>query len=163
MVTTMKSVASFLVFVLFLFNCKPASAEEISGEKQADIKQLLEMTGTIQLGKQLANYLVVAQTQSLKKINSNIPPEVLDHMPEDVAEIINENIDSLLQPMIEIYDKHFTASEIKELIGFYSTSTGQKIISKGPMLMQEGILIGQRWGESLGPQIQKKIMERLNK
>ncbi len=56
-------------------------------------------------------------------------------MQSEVDAIINDNIGPLTELIIGIYHKHFTADEIKEMIGFYATPLGQKSIRVMPALM----------------------------
>ena len=44
--------------------------------------------------------------------------------------------------MTELYMQSFTEAELRELIVFYKTPTGQKTLKQMPMLMQEGAKIG---------------------
>lgn len=141
--------------------CAPVSAEELTPGKRADIERLLKMTGALSLGKQMANAVVVGLTQNLQKARPDIPANVLNMLPGEVAAVFDENMESFKQEIIPIYHKHFTGAELKELIKFYSTDIGQKTIKVMPALMQEGMLVGQRWGQALAPQINKRVTEKL--
>lgn len=41
------------------------------------------------------------------------------------------------EDMVDIYDKYYTIDEIEDLITFYKTKTGQKIIHQMPLVQQE--------------------------
>jgi uncharacterized protein len=86
---------------------------------------------------------------------------VLSILPTEVAAIFDENIGTLKEEMIPLYHKYFTGAEVKEMIRFYSTDLGQKTIKVMPNLMQEGMAVGQRWGQSLGPKINQRVVARL--
>ena len=62
-----------------------------------------------------------------------------------------------------IYHNHFTHQELKELIAFYKTPLGQKVLKELPLLTQEGMEAGSRWGTSLGPAIQERLLDRFRK
>jgi uncharacterized protein len=55
----------------------------------------------------------------------------------------------------------FTAVELKEMAQFYSTDLAQKTISVMPRLMQEGMVVDQRWSQSLGPKINQRVRAKL--
>ncbi|MDL1969584.1 MAG: DUF2059 domain-containing protein [Candidatus Desulfofervidaceae bacterium] len=59
-----------------------------------------------------------------------------------------------------IYHKYLTLEDIRELIAFYKTPVGQKIITIMPQLTQGSILAGQLWEQSLEPVIQQRIKKR---
>jgi hypothetical protein len=65
--------------------------------------------------------------------------------------------------MIAIYDKHFTHQDIRDLLSFYQTPIGKKAILVLPQVANEGMLTGQRWGQSLGPELDKRIIPALKR
>ncbi len=150
-----------LLFLVVSVICTPVRAEELSQEKRADIEHFLAMTGALSLGKQMATSLVTNLTQSLKKDRPDIPQNVLNTLHAEIVATFDENMGSLKDEMIPIYHRYFTAAEIKEMIRFYSTDLGQKTIKVMPALMQEGIVAGQRWGQSLGPQLNQRVTAKL--
>lgn len=141
--------------------CASASAEELTREKRADIERLLAVTGSLALGKQLASAITANLTQNLRQTRPDIPDKVLDLLPGEVTATFEENMGSLKEEMIPLYHRHFSAAEIKGLVNFYSTDLGQKTIKVMPLLMQEGMVAGQRWGQSLGPKVKQRIAAKL--
>lgn len=136
-------------------------ADELTREKRADIERLLAMTGSLALSKQMAQAVTAGMTQTLKQARPDIPAKVLDMMAVEVNATFEENMPSLKDEMIPLYHRHFSASEIKGLVSFYSTELGQKTIQVMPVLMQEAMAVGQRWGQSLGPKIKQRVSARL--
>lgn len=51
---------------------------------------------------------------------------------------------SLKDEYIDIYVSEFDESELRDMIAFYKTSTGQKALNKMPLLMNRGAQIGSR-------------------
>ncbi len=150
----------FLILAAF---CMPACAETLTPEKKADIERLLDMTGALAVGKQMATALSVNMSQTLKSVRPDIPQNVIDTIPVEVARVMEANIGALKEAIIPIYHKHFTADEIKEMIRFYSSDLGRKTIKVMPALMQEGMLAGQRWGQSLGPKVEQGVRAKLRR
>lgn len=146
--------------LLFSFSL-PVKSEELSPEKRADIERLLDMTGAMALSTQMASAVTAQLFQVIKKARPDIPAKVLDALPAEVQATFAANMDSFKEAIIPIYHKHFSASEIKEIIQFYSTDLGKKTIRLMPVLMQESMLAGQRWGQSLGPEIDRRVKARL--
>ena len=50
--------------------------------------------------------------------------------------------ESIKPELIKMYSEAFTASELKEIIAFYSTDVGQKSIQKMPALTAQGAQLG---------------------
>jgi hypothetical protein len=68
------------------------------------------------------------------------------------------NIDDLLFACIPAYDKYYTQSEIRQLIAFYESPIGRKMVEVAPLLAQETMIIGQKWGEKLGQDIVNELI-----
>ena len=47
--------------------------------------------------------------------------------------------DGMLDDMIPVYQKHLSKSDVDAMIGFYSSPTGQKILSELPAITAEGM------------------------
>lgn len=152
---------AFIVLAAALIAHGPASADEVAPEKRADIERLLAMTNALAIGKQMGAAVARNITQTIHALRPDIPPAVLELVPGEVTAVMSENIESLKEAIIPIYDKYFTDDELKEMIRFYSSDLGRKAIKVMPSIMQEGMAAGQRWGESLGPQINRRIKEKL--
>ncbi|MBH0027575.1 DUF2059 domain-containing protein [Pseudoalteromonas sp. SWN29] len=60
-----------------------------------------------------------------------------------------------MQPMmVNVYDKHFNEQEIADMLAFYKTDTGQKILAKMPVVMQESMQMSQSLMQDAMPKIQ---------
>lgn len=151
--------AALLVLVLAL--PAPGYSDDLSAEKSADIERLLEMTGALAIGQQMSAAVVGQMTQALRHTRPDMPQRVLDVLADEVNAVIGENLAGLKDLMIPLYHKHFTRSEIEEMIRFYSTGLGQKVIRVMPMLVSESMQAGQQWGQTLSPLIEQRIKARL--
>jgi hypothetical protein len=140
-----------------------ANAESINMEKETDIKHLLDMTGTLAIGKQMSGAAIAQMSRSLKAARPDLPQELFDVMEEEVNQVIDENLPAFVAVVVPIYDKHFTHQEIKGLLAFYRTELGQKMIRVTPFLLRESRAAGLQWGQSLGPELQRRIIERFKK
>ena len=150
-----------IAIVLLSLNAYRASADEtLTPEKKADIERLLDMTGALALGRQLSSTMVGQFTNAVRKANPGIPKEVLDTLPAIVNSVIEENISTFKQAAVLIYHKHFSHDEMKQMIAFYSSDLGRKIILEMPTLMQEIMGAGAQWGQSLAPEIERRVRDR---
>lgn len=140
-------------------------------EKAALIKELIELTGADSNAEAIMNS-VVAQLQSdsqkefemaLEKMGSLTPEEreVLVEKQAEDAKRINDRVMQLFREKIdfkkmteevsyEVMDKYYTADELKDLIAFYRTPTGQKSIKLTPQIFADSI---RKTSERLTPQL----------
>lgn len=67
--------------------------------------------------------------EQYKKNYPDVPTEYLDKASEYVK--YNE----LIEKLIPVYTKHFTEQEIENLITFYRSTTGNKMVDKTPLIL----------------------------
>jgi len=150
----------FSLFVLVLLHSPYSSAETINDIKRADIHRLLEITGALDIGKQMSVAVNTQMAQALKASRPDLPPRLFVVMEEEINGVIDDNLANFAALVAPVYDKHYTHDEIKGLIEFYETELGKKTIQVLPALVQESIQLGQQWGQGLGPEIQRRVVER---
>lgn len=62
---------------------------------------------------------------------------------------------------IDLYTAAFTEQELQQLIAFYGTPVGQKMVAMMPALMQQSLQLGQRKMKRIMPEIQALTEEML--
>jgi len=137
--------------------------ESLTSEKKASIEELMEMTGILHIGEQMASVFVTQMVQNIKKDNPDIPERMFLILKEEVDNVIKTQAEAnggFADMAMPIYHKYFTHDDVKGLIKFYQTDLGKKTITVLPSIMQESIQAGQKWGESLEPLIQERISKR---
>jgi uncharacterized protein len=140
-----------------------AGSQDIPPEKRAAIDKLLDLTGAVQLGQQLSSAMVTQLSNSLRATHANIPKKALDVLPEVVNGVVAENIGGFREIIIRVYDEHLTLEDVNGLTQFYSTDLGRKVIKILPGILQESMVAGQKWGQSLAPEIARRIQARFQK
>lgn len=65
-------------------------------------------------------------------------------------------VDEMLEAMVPIYARHYTADEMRQLATFYKTPVGAKTLRLMPQLMNEGMQVGQ---QIIMPRMQKLMQE----
>jgi uncharacterized protein len=138
-------------------------AEEISREKRADIEQVIELTGVLATGQRMSQGMAAQMAKDMKSRRPDVPQELVDALVEEVNAVVAESLPALKEFTVSRYDKHFTHDEIKELLRFYSTDIGKKVIRTAPALAQETLAFGMQWRQSLVPEIRRRIRERFKK
>jgi hypothetical protein len=135
---------------LWLFPVSTALAQTSSAQKRSDIIRLLRMTGATQGAEQAVDLML----PSLKHAMPQVPQSVWQELRSEVRE------EDMIELTYQIWDKHFTAQEIRDLIRFYQSPTGQKIIRETPALQQESLAAGQKWGNQLVSRLLNRLKEK---
>jgi hypothetical protein len=138
----MKKITLFMLFLLI-------STLSYSESKEERIRELMIMTGSGDVGIMIFDNMM---NQFIAMF-----PDVPEEFWSEMSKFVNQN--ELIELIIPIYDKYFTANEIDELIDFYETDLGQKLIEKTPMITNDSMLIGQEWGTQLSEMILKKMQD----
>lgn len=71
--------------------------------------------------------------KSFSEIIQNAPVEQRNHLSRIL------NVEDVIEELIPIYDRYFTDSELKELIEFYQSNLGQKLILTAPLILKESM------------------------
>ncbi len=163
----MRSVAQWVMGLAVLFCLSGvAQAEELTREKKAALKELMELTGAARMSQLFGNAFIEQMSAALVRARPDINPRAFEILREEVMAIMREELEekeSLQQLIYPIYNKYLTLQETRELIRFYKTPLGRKTIEVMPKMTREAMAVGQRWGQALAPRIQQRILERFEK
>ena len=78
-------------------------------------------------------------------------------------------MDEMMQAMVPVYQKHFTKRDVDDLIAFYSSPVGQKMLKEMPGIMAEAmqsmmpIMTGTRNDETAHRRTDRRIDEAFRK
>jgi uncharacterized protein len=151
-------IAGLLVATLLLI--APAGAQTPDPDAQAAARELID---TIKLGDQFKAILPSIFQRMKPAIVQNRPEVERDY--DAIAPILQDRmgarIGELLDAVVLVYANSFTAAELRDLIAFYHTPTGQKLLQKTPLITQQTMIVGQKFGQSAGADVQKQMMEEL--
>ena len=132
---------AFLVILLFAV---PAFAQTDAPASKEDVRKLFEV---MQVHEQLRQVMDSVQQQqktllheTLKANNPTITPASIARYDQMMADMVKDMpLDSILDDMVPIYQKHFTKPDIDAMSTFYSSPTGQKMLHEMPALTAEAM------------------------
>ena len=113
-----------------------------------DVQQMFELVGSrkaIEATIQVLRQQVPAISESaLRKQKPDVTPEEIAKMNAFTNAMLDKMfatmpIEEMMQAMVPAYQRHFTHSEIQELIQFYKSPLGKKMIDEMPKLMTDGM------------------------
>jgi hypothetical protein len=141
-----------------------ACAEKGGPALEEEIMKLMELTGAVSLGEQMGQVMTSQLIESMRRGGLDLPQRgveiTLEVMDEELSAALS-GPDSMMEELVAIYAKHYTHEEIKELIAFYESPLGRKVLSTMPVLLAESAEIAQRWSQSIMPRFQEKLRLRL--
>lgn len=87
---------------------------------------------------------------------------VVKMVPEENREAFKKemlaSLDDIYTRLAQVYMENFTEAEIDQILAFYDTPVGKKMVKVTPQLTKKGMEIGQQWGQELQP-IMMKYMQ----
>jgi hypothetical protein len=87
--------------------------------------------------------------------------EALNGMVDDM--MADMPLNELIEAMVPIYRRHLNKSDVDEVIRFYSSAVGQKLLREQPQMIQEGMQAGVEIQQKRMDQMMAKIRERTEK
>jgi hypothetical protein len=69
----------------------------------------------------------------------------------------------LMNDAARIYASHFTEAELKQLLAFYQSPLGQKVIAEEPKATDESLAMAGAWGDKLSDEVVNKMRAEMKK
>jgi hypothetical protein len=109
----------------------------------------------------------------LPTIIQGLRPAVVQGRPEMEKDfdtimpiIINgatQHLNELADKLADVYASNFSVDEIHDLIAFYQTPTGQKLLDRQSVVARESMAAGQHFGQALVMELKEQITDELRK
>jgi hypothetical protein len=119
-------------------------------QKQKDIRKLLTITGSGELGQQVMGQMMA----NFKKSMPQVPEKFWSDFMKEV------HTSELVDLIVPVYDRNLTHDDVKELIRFYETPTGKKFVTVLPKITQESMAVGEKWGRDLAMRVMVKLQQQ---
>lgn len=91
-------------------------------------------------------------------------------MTNDATEVANQlrkdyepRLQEVYSKVVEIYASHFTEQELKDILAFYSSPAGKKLLVEQPKVVDESLKFAQEWSATLSDEVIGKMREGLKK
>jgi uncharacterized protein len=139
----------------------PKSADtptsKIDSAKEADIRQLMEVTGVNGLGEQLMNAGIAQFRASVTESQPDNPRA--KQFADAFAARFQKHFDphSVTETVIPIYDKYLSPEDLKTLLEYYKSPFGQRMLKVLPEVAHDSQLAGY----TLGQKAAEETMEDL--
>ncbi len=115
------------------------------------VQKMLELNGTKSAFEtSLDQTIALEKEEEQEGISSGFYESLKKEMKEN-------GYNELLVELIPIYKKHYTELEIDKMIGFLESKVGQKMVQKGPIIMEESMAVGTKVGEQIAYKVNSKF------
>ncbi|HKR02008.1 MAG TPA: DUF2059 domain-containing protein [Pyrinomonadaceae bacterium] len=135
-------------------------AQDAAKEKRDNIRRLLVVTKSAELGAQIIEHSLSQIKENLLRIPGEpLAPAVLERILQIASEEMHTQFsaEKMIDAVIPIYDKYLSAEEVKALLAFYESPLGQKVTTVMPQIMNEAYGEGIKLGEAATVRVLQKI------
>jgi hypothetical protein len=99
----------------------------------------------------------------IERANPGHEKEVRDFMMKYYLPEVRKRLPELGDLMAEEYARYFTAEELGQIVAFYKSDIGQKLIALQPKMMQDAVQLGRDWGGKVAIEVLRKVEPELEK
>jgi hypothetical protein len=93
-----------------------------------------------QIMDQVLEQMKTLNHEQIKKHNPDVTDEEIAKLDAMSGQFLKDlPIDEMLDDMVPVYQRHLTKADVDAMVGFYSSPTGQKILTEMPAMTAEGM------------------------
>jgi uncharacterized protein len=159
-------VMSFAVAAMVIASSSLAQTGELTAEKKANIKTLLEITGARGIPEQIAVSTVQSMAPGIRQLDPKFPDKGFVVMRDALLSGLTPKVDvagGLIDQVTMIYHNTFSAAEIAEMVKFYQSPVGKKLLASQAKVNGETMQTAMKWADSLGNDLDQRMEAALKK
>ncbi len=148
---------------------KPAAAQGPAAPTQrpsaASIllaKQIIELKGIRELLAPLVRGVVEKVKDQFLQTNLMWQKD-FDEVAAGMEKEYQPRVDELVDASARIYASHFTEAELKQLLAFYQSPLGRKMVSEEPKALNESMANAGQWADSFSVEVAAKMRAEMKK
>jgi len=139
-----------------------AGAQAPTPAAVAAAKELVSLKG----GAAMFDPLIPGVIESVKNAFVPTNPQLTPQLNE-VANLLRKEYDSkraeILDGVSKIYAQHFTEQELKDLVAFYKTPLGKKMITEEPLALDQSLKAAQSWATQFSDVVMERFRVEMKK
>jgi hypothetical protein len=148
------------LLALLLFALTPVRAQSPASDAEVAARELIS---TMKADDQLRAILPMLLKSMKPAIVQNRPDVERDYdaLAPKLMAGMEARMGEMSDALVAIYSSNFSAEELLAVTAFYRTPAGQKFLLKTPLVAQQSLEAGQKIGQSIGADAQKRMIEEL--
>jgi len=139
-----------------------AHSQEPSATAMATAKEIVALTGATAL----FNPLIAGVVEQAKLLFLQQNPTMGKDLNEVAAKLRSDlapRFDELVNDVARNYATHFTEQELKDVLAFYKTPAGTKLVAEQPKVFDASMKFAQDWSNKLSDEVIAKMRDELKK
>ena len=151
-----------IAFALVVAGAAAHAAEQPSATSMATAKKLIAVTDATAV----FNPLIAGVVEQAKNMYLQQNPTLgkdLNEIASQIRKNLQPRFSELTDEVAKLYATHFTEKELKEILAFYSSPAGKKLLAQQPIVINSSMKFAQEWANKLSEQVTAKMREELKK
>lgn len=154
MIRSARTVSLAAVVAVLVMTLAPPSVaadeDDVDTRKRALALEVMKVTGVTAQGKQLAQGLLAP----IRPYFPTVPEETWDEL------VLAFDVDQIVEISIPIYMRNFDEKELAQLVEFYESPLGQKVIERMPLVMQESMVVVNNWQQQKLVEVVEQLRQK---
>jgi hypothetical protein len=154
-------------FALAIGGTQPLFAQALSNPNPnansiALARELLVLKG----GQQMFDGMVLGVIDRTRDALLPTNPSLSRPLQEVTAQLRTEfepKKSEVFNEVSRAYARHFTESELKEMLAFYKTTLGRKVLSSESLAVEDGFKRAQEWSATFADQVMSRLRTEMKK
>jgi hypothetical protein len=140
----------------------PAYAQQPSAAALANAKEFVNLSGSTLIFSPLVSG-VIEQSKMLFLQQDPGMAKDLNEISAKLRTELNPRLDELNVEMARLYATKFNDTELKEIMAFYNSTTGKKLLLEQPQVAEQSLKFAQDWSIKLSDEVVAKMRDELKK
>lgn len=139
-----------------------AQPAQPSANSIALAKELIVLKG----GNQMFGAIVPGTVESAKNLFLPTNPSLSKELNEVTAQLRTEyapKTDELMTEVAKSYASRFSEQELKEIVAFYKTALGKKLLTEEPQAIEQGFARAKDWANAFSNQVIARMRAEMKK
>jgi uncharacterized protein len=130
----------------------PAQAAQPTAAAISMARQIIVLKGAAQMFHPIVANVITQVRNNFLQTNVNLQKD-LDEVALKLAGEYNPRVAEVTEHAARIYASHFSEQELSQLVKFYRSPLGKKVIATEPKALDESVAYARQWAQNLSQEI----------
>jgi hypothetical protein len=155
--------SALLACVIGLALAAAARADEPDPAAIAKAKEVMAAAHSDKMADQMVTLMEKPLSQLIESANPGHGKEVADLLRERFIPEMRKRLPEFTDMAARIYAKHFTVEDLDQLVAFYDSPIGKKLVAEQSAMLAETSAVAQAWGQNLALEVLRKLAPEFRK
>ncbi len=128
----------------------------------ATAKEMLELKGSLIMFEPLVPGVIETAKNVFMQQSPNLQKD-LNEVAATLRTQMAPRLNELKDEIARLYAQRFTEQELKDLLAFFKTPLGKKVLVEEPRFVEDSLSGAQDWGNRLSDEVMSKIRAEMKK